>query len=72
VVTPNGNFTTCSVSNQYCMTVNDYTNAIHPIVYPGVKVEDSPGGEAANSAAENSSLAAKLPGDVPCPACSGH
>jgi hypothetical protein len=73
VVTPNGNFTTCSVSNQYCVTVNDYPNTIHPVVYPGFKVEDSNGGKAANSAAaENSSLAANLPGDAPCPTCPRH
>jgi len=72
VVTPNGNFTTCSVSNQYCVTVNDYPHVIHPVVYPGVKVEDFQGGEAANAIAENNSLAANLPGNAPCLACSGH
>ena len=72
VVTPNGNFTTCAVSNQYCVTVNDYPHVIQPVVYPGIKVEDFQGGESANAIAENNSLAANLPGKAPCPTCSGH
>jgi hypothetical protein len=72
VVTPNGNFTTCSVSNQYCATVNDYPNLTHPIVYPGIKVEDMARGEADNITAENNSLVATLNEDVPCPTCPGR
>jgi len=72
VVTPNGNFTTCSVSNQNCAIVDDYTNEIHPIIYPGAKVEDLAGGEAANITTENNSLEATLNEDLPCPTCPGR
>lgn len=40
VITPNGNFTTCAVSNQCCVVINDYPSQILPVIYPGYQVDD--------------------------------
>lgn len=69
VVTPGGNFTTCSVSNQDCAIVDDYSNEIHPNIYPGARVEDAAGGEAVSKSAENNSQEVTLDKDLPCPTC---
>jgi hypothetical protein len=79
VVTPNGNFTACVVSDQVCPVIEDYTVATPPIVYPGVEV----GEDAAEVPTEESSeeqvyddvpLEEAEGGDVqdtvkPCPTC---
>ncbi len=40
VITPNGNFTTCAVSNQCCVVIDDYPSQLLPIIYPGYQVDN--------------------------------
>ncbi len=68
VVTPNGNFTVCVVSNQVCRVVTDGG----AIVYPGVKIND-PTTEGAELMPGDSSQ--EVPGSAQedaCPTCSKH
>jgi len=71
VVTPNGNFTVCVVSDQVCMVVQDPIGGL-PYVYPGVKINDptTEGDELipGNSSQEVSGSAQ----EEACPTCSKH
>ncbi|MCX6679061.1 MAG: hypothetical protein NTX42_01660 [Methanothrix sp.] len=72
VVTPNGNFTVCVVSNQVCLVVPDYPQGGNPVVYPGVKINETTteGTDLiyGNSSQEVSGGAE----DYTCPSCSKH
>lgn len=53
VVTPNGNFTACVVSDQVCPVINDFTVSPSPIVYPGAEtVQATAIGETTDEAAD--------------------
>ena len=56
VITPNGNFTTCAVSNQCCVVVNDYPGQLLPIIYPGYQVDDLTGDPGAGMMPHNQEM----------------
>jgi hypothetical protein len=52
VITSNGNFTACVVSDQVCPVINDFTVSPPPIVYPGIKTAEVAAGATDEAAAE--------------------
>ncbi len=72
VVTPNGNFTVCVVSDQVCIVVNDYPEGGNPNVYPGIKIGETTA-EEIDLASGNSTQ--EVSGETQandCPTCSKH
>ena len=72
VVTPNGNFTVCVVSNQVCRVVPDNPQGGTPDVYPGIKINETTT-EGTDLIPGDSSQ--EVPGsaqDGACPTCSKH
>jgi len=75
IVTPNGNFTVCVVSNQFCVTVQDSATPVpNPgDIHPGIKINESTTEESINeevikeleAPAENASQETNS-----CPSCS--
>lgn len=74
VVTPNGNFTVCVLSNQVCRVVADYPQGVFPDIYPGIKINET------ETTTEGTDLipgdsSQEVPGsteDSACPTCSKH
>lgn len=56
VITPNGNFTTCAVSNQCCVVIDDYPRHVMPIIYPGYQVDDLTGDPGAAMMPQNQEM----------------
>lgn len=56
VITPNGNFTTCAVSNQCCVVIDDYPRQVLPIIYPGYQVDDMTGDSGAGMTTPNQEM----------------
>jgi hypothetical protein len=72
VVTPNGNFTVCVVSNQVCRVVQDYSHGGLPYVYPGIGINETTAEEIDLSSGNSSQ---EVPGNTQatdCPTCSKH
>jgi hypothetical protein len=66
VITSNGNFTACVVSDQVCRVINDFTVSPPPIVYPGIKIDEVAAGAAEEVAVEIiDEAAAETANDIP-------
>jgi hypothetical protein len=76
VVTANGNFTVCVVSNQVCLTVDDFSSPQPDLseIHPGVEIDGSSLAEAAGrqeADQENAKIASDAGLDTgSCASCS--
>jgi hypothetical protein len=69
VVTPNGNFTVCVVSNQVCRIVVDGGS---PVVYPGIKINETTTEGTDLTSVNSSQEVSGGAEDYTCPSCSKH